>query len=106
MALATFAKVSSASGVAVGPLKVDCITFVGGTYATGGVTGLRAGLRGLFGDSRTPFAVVQSGSAGDYAIHYLPATDKLKVLVASTGAEAADNANLGAVTFTAICFSN
>lgn len=104
-ALANFAKVTGASAAAVGPVKFDTIQFTGATYATGGTTGLKAGLDGLFGDGRSPIQVLQVGSGGDYSLIYLPDTDKLKVVVASTGAEVTNAANLTGVTFTVLCIS-
>lgn len=108
-ALANFAKVSGAAVDAVGPVKFDVITFTGATYATvaptTGNTGLKAGLQGLTKDGRAPIAVIQVGSAGDYALSYTPADDKLKVVVASTGVEVANATDLSSKTFTVLCIS-
>lgn len=113
-ALDNFALVAGSQASAHGPVKFDTITFTGPTYNKvdqptvnnpTGNTGLLAGLRGLTGDSRKPISVTQACSAGDYDLQYEPSTDRLKIVVSSTGAEVNNGEDLSRVTFRALCIS-
>jgi hypothetical protein len=106
--LAGFALIAGSSANARGPVKFDTITFTGATYHKvtsptaddpTGNTGLKAGLQALTGDARTPISVIQNGGNGVHVLEYAPATDRLKVVVAATGAEVADNVDLSGTTF-------
>lgn len=101
-ALGNFAAVSSVA--AVGPVKLDVITFTGATYATGGTTGLKAGVRGLSKDNRQPKVVIGL-DCGDAVLAYDEATDKLKVTVMSTGLEVANTTDLTGNTYKVLVIS-
>ena len=98
--LANFALIASTAASAGGPVKFNTVTFTGvSSYTTDGDTGFKAGLQALTKDARVPVALIEIGSAGDYALEYIPATDKLIVKVRSTGAQVSASADLDGVTF-------
>jgi hypothetical protein len=104
--LANFALIASSSASAHGPVKICTVTFTGvSSYTTDGDTGFRAGLQALLDDARVPVALIELGSAGDYALDYIPSTDKLIVKVQSTGAQVSASTDLDAVTFKVVAFS-
>ena len=94
-------------GAGVGPVWFDRITTVGdAAYATGGTTGLLAKYRSLKGSPGANIIGIIPQDAGGYHVTYDHVTDKLKVYTgAASGAvdaEAANNANLSAVTINLI----
>ena len=106
--MANFALVSGGQANAHGPVKFDVITFTGPTYnyvetptaqAPTGNTGLKAGLQGLTLDGRAPIAVLPAGGNGAHVLQYEPSTDRLKIVVAATGVEVANNVDLSETTF-------
>jgi len=112
--LANFALVSSGSVNAHGPVKFNVVTFTGATYHKvtsptaddpTGNTGFKAGLQDLTKDARSPIALVPAGGNGAHVLEYDPATDRLKVVVASTGAEVADGVDLSGTTFRVLAVS-
>jgi hypothetical protein len=104
--LANFTLLSGSAADAVGPLKLNTLTFTGvSLYTTDGDTGFKAGLQAAAEDARAPIAVVELGSAGDYALEYIVSSDKMIVKVRSTGAQVASQTDLDGVTFKVLAIS-
>ena len=111
MALGTVTVVEQSQGD--GPLFIDRITVVGDTaYGAGGTAGLQALYQAAVGATRTIVAVVPdaentddgSGGSGEVIPQYVHASDKLKIIIAGSGAESAQAAQNG-VTYKLVVFS-
>ena len=90
-------------------LFVDRISFAGdGAYVTGGTPDFDGTIKALLGDDRNVIAVIP-GDCGNYLPLYVPAVGatpgKLLARLISTGAEAANAADLSAITFNVIVIS-
>lgn len=87
------------------PLMANPISFTGdSTYATGGTAAFQAKVQTLFEDHREIIGVIDT-SIGTHEARYDKTADKLKVYVRTTGVEAANAADLSAVTFNLIVLS-
>ena len=81
------------------PTFCDRVSFLGdNSYTTGGTAGFKATLEAKLKSKREIVAVNDQSIGTHYAV-YDHANDKLMVFVRATGLEAANGANLSAVTF-------
>jgi hypothetical protein len=103
----TLAKNAAAGDVGAqpsSPIFHDLLTFSGdASYPTGGTAGFTALLQALFGDHRTPLAII-SQDCGGYDAVYDPTNDKVKVYAANN-TEVANATNLSAVAFKVLVLS-
>jgi hypothetical protein len=107
MSITNLAKNAAAPDVGAQPSSPtfhDLLTFIGdAAYPTGGSPGFAALLQSLFGDHRTPLAIISQDCAGYDAV-YDPTNDKVKVYAANN-TEVANATNLSAVTFKVLVIS-
>lgn len=105
MSIASLSKsTADTTQVSAKPIFFDLVTFHGDSaYPTGGSAGFTALVRTLFGDQRTPLAVIKQ-DCGGFGPVYDAVNDKLKVYAANN-TEVANTTDLSATTFTVLIIS-
>ena len=115
-ALGTMVLVDEVGHKPANPSPVDRITLIGDAYyATGGTSGLAAELRRQRKDSRVILGAVCTGqrtastgavkTSQAYLVQYHPLTDKLQLIVSTTGNELAAAQDASATIFDFLVFS-